>query len=50
MYMYFWKELPFVVFVFCLFVILAISHFGFKDETSVLGALVPGHCTPFYLS
>ena len=29
------------------FMILAISHFGFKNETSVLVALVSGHCFLF---
>ena len=38
-----------VLFVFQLFVILVISHFGFEGETLVLIALFPGHCLPFTL-
>ena len=36
-----------VLFVLCLFVILVVSHFGFKCGTLVLAASVPGHCLPF---
>ena len=39
--------LPYVVFVFLLFVVLVISHFGFEGGTLVLIASVPGHCLPF---
>ena len=35
-------------FVLCLFVILAVSHFGFEDQTSVLIAPVSGHFLSFY--
>ena len=35
---------PYVLFAFCLFVILVISRFGFEDSIWVLIAPVPGHC------
>ena len=46
----FWERSLFgqlnVFFVLCLhvFVILVVSHFGFKSGTVVLTASVPGHC------
>ena len=49
----FGKELLilFYLFVLCLnFVILVISHIGFKDETLVPIAPVPGHCFLFTLT
>ena len=38
---------PYVLFVFCLFVILVISRFGFKGWIGVLIASVPGLCILF---
>ena len=35
---------PFVFIVFCLFVILVISHFGFESRICLLIAPVPVHC------
>ena len=35
---------PFVLIVFCLFVILDISHFGFESRICLLIAPVPVHC------
>ena len=36
------------LFVLCIFVILAVSHFGFEGKTLVLIApVVAGHCSPF---
>ena len=35
---------PFVLIVFCLFVILVISHFGFESRICLLIAPVPVHC------
>ena len=35
---------PFVLIVFCLFVILVISYFGFESRICLLIAPVPVHC------
>ena len=35
---------PYVLIVFCLFVVLFISHFGFKTGILLLIAPVPVHC------
>ena len=32
-----------------LFVVLAVSHFGFEGRTLFLIVTVPGHCLPFTL-
>ena len=36
----------YVLFIFCLFVVLVISHFGFEDRILAL-VPVPGHCLLF---
>ena len=35
---------PFVLIVFCLYVILIVSHFGFESSICLLIAPVPIHC------
>ena len=40
--------LPSVLFVFCLFVIVDVSHFGFEGRPLVLISTVPGHCLPLF--
>ena len=40
-------KLTYLLFVFCLIVILVISHFGFEGGTLVLIASVPGHYLSF---
>ena len=46
----FWeKAAQMVLFVFCVFVILVVYHFGFESGTVFLTAPVPGYCLPFTL-
>ena len=40
----------YILFIFCLFVILVIYHFVFEDRILVLIEPVPGPCLPFTLN